>query len=624
MASKQSSHRPLRRSFFSGGKQFNKSYNNREQPRTTESTSQSNQRRRTPRYHNVKDVRPGQAYEWHDLSNNFVWYNDRPFDLAKKMLSYHKQQAMKECPICCEPMAFIAMGPCCDIVCWVCMAKIRCLENSKKCPYCQKHLDYVTILETPFTTDKDFSSKLCNSPSIGEISTPLGKMYPNTVEVANQSCGTHTNIVRLDGLLTKIKSAEISKTGASVLETNAIRAGTQNQNVSQQTSESNRVIHSPRIFDTDNIQEFAWITPQLFDPASYRFSLKDESFGILYESSSIKEAVQSLLEYACWDEQCMSEGFYSRLRFSSQAQWIQHLKQRHRLTPCYVCLSERRVFIYEQLLYHPKALQRHIDFGTRLDKDNLVISPHVFCVPCQTYFYDVEVFKEHVKKDHLSCYICDRDEMESQHRQLHAFATFDELNNHYQQFHFTCPKCEYVAFSSAEELQHHVHTTHPGFTCPPQYFQKRSEGISSSSRILHSGYERTTRYMKQERSEPIHHYQDEQALVIMSRLAQDEWVLMAIPMILDFVDTQNFKYRDVRSEEVLEKTLREYFHQQPSLVTLTLSTIDQFKFQQVSVIQFIEALFSLLKTRFLNTNSSNIVQGNLQKLLNFTIILLSL
>lgn len=287
---------------------------------------------------------------------------------------------MVECPICCEPMAYVAAGKCHDLVCWVCVAKMRCLQGDKSCPFCKVELETVVVTASPFTREDKEAFLARRKATDG--SCPAGEEDAGLAE-------------RLEGVS--------------------------------------------------------------LDPRSYPQPLRNDKYGLLYASETVKRAVDALFRSVCWHPSCTA-GFERCKEFKTHDQWVQHARREHRAVPCNVCLEGRRIFPFEQLLFRPEDLQRHFEEGDR--HTNPAIDPHVRCSACDRSCFDVETYAGHVKENHVSCYICDRYAMEGRVATSPAFPSFDELEIHYRQRHYACPECSYVAFRTEEELTLHAASAH--------------------------------------------------------------------------------------------------------------------------------------------------------------------
>lgn len=85
--------------------------------------------------------------------------------------------------------------------------------------------------------------------------------------------------------------------------------------------------------------------------------------------------------------------------------------------------------------------------------------PHPFCDFCEEFFYNADIFFDHLHKRHLTCHLC------SHHHKNVYYADYENLEKHFEATHFICPfdeckaKC-YVAFKTEDELRTHIELVH--------------------------------------------------------------------------------------------------------------------------------------------------------------------
>ena len=127
------------------------------------------------------------------------------------------------------------------------------------------------------------------------------------------------------------------------------------------------------------------------------------------------------------------------------------MEKNHEKTFCLVCLKGRTVFIREQRIYHIQKLRNHIENGDPANDKGAEILPHPWCDFCEEFFFDNNVFAEHLNRMHLSCHLCG-----DAHRNMY-YDNYESLEIHFNRSHFSCPyeecrnKC-YVAFQTESEL----------------------------------------------------------------------------------------------------------------------------------------------------------------------------
>lgn len=138
-------------------------------------------------------------------------------------------------------------------------------------------------------------------------------------------------------------------------------------------------------------------------------------------------------------------------QFRSLEALRQHLEREHQRTFCKVCQEGRLVFIREQRLYPLKGLQQHILHGDPGSEKQAEILPHPWCDFCHVYFFNDQVFFNHLNRQHLGCHLCG-----DRYKNIY-YQDYPSLETHFSQTHCLCPyeacksKC-YVAFRTEDEL----------------------------------------------------------------------------------------------------------------------------------------------------------------------------
>uniref|UniRef100_A0A0G4GHI6 C2H2-type domain-containing protein n=1 Tax=Chromera velia CCMP2878 TaxID=1169474 RepID=A0A0G4GHI6_9ALVE len=137
-----------------------------------------------------------------------------------------------------------------------------------------------------------------------------------------------------------------------------------------------------------------------------------------------------------------------------------HLKDKHRLSFCPLCLEHRKVFLQEQTLFKQNELQQHLKKGDPASG----FKGHPYCKFCkQHYFGDTEL-GQHLRRDHFNCFVC----VEEGRNANVFFADYQSLELHFDAEHFCCeePECrlqKFVVFSSGAALRSHMEEVH-GFS----------------------------------------------------------------------------------------------------------------------------------------------------------------
>jgi hypothetical protein len=138
--------------------------------------------------------------------------------------------------------------------------------------------------------------------------------------------------------------------------------------------------------------------------------------------------------------------------FSSLYALKSHIKAIHNLFYCDTCLEKKKCFLSEQVLYSAQELKNHAKVGDK----KIGIKPHPKCEFCiNTNIYDDEDLYEHCREHHLTCFLCDRNNV-----QWKYFINYEHLENHFSQDHFlceneTCKASKFVAF--ATEIDYRIH-----------------------------------------------------------------------------------------------------------------------------------------------------------------------
>lgn len=122
-------------------------------------------------------------------------------------------------------------------------------------------------------------------------------------------------------------------------------------------------------------------------------------------------------------------------------------------------MKGRTVFIREQRIYHMQLLRKHIEHGDPANERGAEILPHPWCDFCEEFFFDSNVFSEHLHRMHLACHLC------GENFRHMFYDDYEKLEVHFSRSHFICPydscrqKC-YVAFQTESELQAHLDIAH--------------------------------------------------------------------------------------------------------------------------------------------------------------------
>lgn len=229
------------------------------------------------------------------------------------------------------------------------------------------------------------------------------------------------------------------------------------------------------------------------DPAAKKSSkvadgtLRDTRFGLVYGSVAIRDEVETLFDYTCWQQNCCEAG---RL-FPTLSALEKHVEQQHQRRFCKTCLRDRKSFLFEQLLYKQSDLERHHDEG---DRCNIIgpglptSPPHARCEFCRFSCYSEDDLLEHMNRKHQLCGLCER-----QGRRGEYYKDYGSLSRHYEEKHFVCnhENClrdsyRLVAFLTEDDLWMHELKEHTNSKNAPQ--KTRKHGTRLNIQIGTSSY----------------------------------------------------------------------------------------------------------------------------------------
>ena len=133
-----------------------------------------------------------------------------------------------------------------------------------------------------------------------------------------------------------------------------------------------------------------------------------------------------------------------------------HLRQKHEVQFCPICLAHLDLFPCERKVYTRSQLTQHRRVG---DSDG-ACKGHPLCEFCDDRFLDKEHLYLHLKKNHFWCHFCENDGL------FEFFVDYKSLKRHFQSSHFICQlgdcqKEQYTnAFRSRVDLQAHKAKIH--------------------------------------------------------------------------------------------------------------------------------------------------------------------
>ncbi len=132
---------------------------------------------------------------------------------------------------------------------------------------------------------------------------------------------------------------------------------------------------------------------------------------------------------------------------------LDHLRNKHRLSMCQLCIDHKRDFISQLPRFTPSQLQNHLKKG---DGPGSGFNGHPVCEFCRPKrFYDVNFLYQHLHKEHYKCHICEKQGKDNQ-----WFKHYGSLARHFEKQHFLCnhPQCleaRFVVFENELDLKAH-------------------------------------------------------------------------------------------------------------------------------------------------------------------------
>jgi len=137
-----------------------------------------------------------------------------------------------------------------------------------------------------------------------------------------------------------------------------------------------------------------------------------------------------------------------------------HLRVKHRLTICKLCIDFKRDFVSRLPRFTPTQLKHHQEKG---DGDTSGFKGHPVCEFCKPKrFYDLTQLHLHLQKDHYKCHICEKQGKANQY-----FRDYQALEKHFDRHHLLCkdPQClaaRFVVFENEIDLRAHELHIHGG------------------------------------------------------------------------------------------------------------------------------------------------------------------
>lgn len=163
-------------------------------------------------------------------------------------------------------------------------------------------------------------------------------------------------------------------------------------------------------------------------------NLLDTRYDIYFTSLDIQEKFTELLANTC--SICKE-----KLVFSSFNSLKDHMRQRHELHYCDLCVENLKIFSHERRCYTRANLATHRRKGDIDDKSH---KGHPLCEFCDQRYMDNDELYRHLRRDHLYCHFCDADGLHQ------YYSSYDYLRDHFRQEHYLCEEglCAEEKFTS--------------------------------------------------------------------------------------------------------------------------------------------------------------------------------
>eukprot|EP01060_Flectonema_neradi_P005401 TRINITY_DN13596_c0_g2_i2.p1 TRINITY_DN13596_c0_g2~~TRINITY_DN13596_c0_g2_i2.p1 ORF type:complete len:583 (+),score=105.65 TRINITY_DN13596_c0_g2_i2:1060-2808(+) len=163
-------------------------------------------------------------------------------------------------------------------------------------------------------------------------------------------------------------------------------------------------------------------------------SVRDPVWGVLCEDEDVLQEIKYLRDLFCpLYETCGVD--YS---FGSTGELRSHLLNKHQVTFCPVCLSEKPLFVSEQQLYTKAQLKLHESVRETCSKDPSNFRGHPKCHFCNMNMYDNEALTAHMQDAHILCELCERSDSAPKYL---FYPNLTKLVQHWRESHHYCEKC---------------------------------------------------------------------------------------------------------------------------------------------------------------------------------------
>ncbi|XP_076242841.1 E3 ubiquitin-protein ligase ZNF598 isoform X2 [Calliopsis andreniformis] len=154
----------------------------------------------------------------------------------------------------------------------------------------------------------------------------------------------------------------------------------------------------------------------------HKGNLFDTRYNIHFDAPDIQSKFYELLSNRCTI--CKEKPL-----FSSFNSLKNHMRFRHELHYCDLCVENLKIFSHERRCYTRSDLAQHRRKGDIDDKSH---KGHPLCEFCDQRYMDNDELFRHLRRDHLYCHFCDADGLHQ------YYCSYDYLRDHFRQEHFLC------------------------------------------------------------------------------------------------------------------------------------------------------------------------------------------
>ncbi|XP_076648601.1 E3 ubiquitin-protein ligase ZNF598 [Halictus rubicundus] len=163
-------------------------------------------------------------------------------------------------------------------------------------------------------------------------------------------------------------------------------------------------------------------------------NLVDTRYNIYFDSPNIQSKFNDLLANSC--NICKEKPTFNNFNNLKD-----HMRQRHELHYCDLCVDNLKIFSQERRCYTRPDLAQHRRKGDIDDKSH---KGHPLCEFCDQRYMDNDELFRHLRRDHLYCHFCDTDGLHQ------YYSSYDYLREHFRQEHYLCEEgmCSEEKFTS--------------------------------------------------------------------------------------------------------------------------------------------------------------------------------